>query len=101
MIDSYVQVKLTPKEVILLAMAAESKITEFHDQIARIEKETGKQWEGGDIGEWDANDIALLQNTSEHLRKFLDSKPTELEPSLLSGSFGRIAGAKFCVEVVP
>ena len=73
MADSDIEVKLTPKEVLLLAMAAESKIAEFHGQIARIERETGKQWEGGDIGEWDTNDIGLLKNTSAHLRKILNS----------------------------
>jgi hypothetical protein len=42
-------------------MAAESKIAEFHNQIARLERETGKEWEGDDIDEWDANYIAILR----------------------------------------
>jgi hypothetical protein len=56
-----VEARLTYKQVRLLVMAAESKIAEFHNQIARLERETGKEWEGDDIDEWDANYIAILR----------------------------------------
>lgn len=55
-------------------MAVESKLKWFEDAVARIERETGKQWDGDDIEEWDANDIGVLRMTLEEFKKIQDSR---------------------------
>jgi hypothetical protein len=74
MIDPYIQITLTDKQLALLILAAESKIKWFYDEVARIGKETGKVWEGDDIEEWDENDIALLRMTLEEFKKIHESR---------------------------
>lgn len=74
MIDQYIHITLTGKQLALLAMAVESKIKWFEDKVARIEKETGKQWEGGDFEEWDVNDIGLLRMTLEEFKNIQESR---------------------------
>jgi hypothetical protein len=69
----YIEVELTYKQVALVLSALEGKVQAFNKEIARIERETGEPWEGGDIDEWDSNDIGVLQITVEQLKSLLAS----------------------------
>jgi choline kinase len=74
MIDPYIQITLTDKQLYLLTVAIESKIKWFEEEVARIERKTGTEWAGGDIEEWDVNDIGVLQMTLQEFKKIQESR---------------------------
>lgn len=70
MIIQRVPIELAFKQIVMLVNAAECKIAAFEDEVARIERETG-EYPDDDIAGWDGNDIAILRDTAEQLRKVL------------------------------
>jgi hypothetical protein len=80
--DGYIHIELTSKERALLTAVAESKIKSFEYEVVRIQEETGRPWEGGDIVDWDGNDIGLLKITVEAFNKIRESRRLEVAREL-------------------
>jgi hypothetical protein len=75
MIEPYIHVTLTGKQLYLLIEAAEAKIGLFENQ-------AGSDYDGEDIDGWDANDIALLKITLEEFKRILESRRQEVQRQL-------------------
>jgi hypothetical protein len=72
MIDPYIQITFTDKQLFLLKVAAECKIKWFN------EKTNNDEYDGEDIEGWDENDIALLGITVKKFNEIFELRRAQI-----------------------